>query len=351
MRFDIGLSSLLILVAGSLSVGQEAGKVEASNAVTNGVLEITKTVASSDTTAVFTMPLQCDADGNVYLKSDTDGFPDIHKISPKGERMASFVPTSCSDIKVHLAGEFFVASDGRVYQVAVPPDGMQPFVLVFDDDGTCHSKIKLDTPFPFKPSQLVTFPSGNMLSSGMRWRPQLKSYMFYTALFSSSGTILKDIDFESDATTATHGDSAGSVKETEQEQTHSLSRGAMLLAPDNNAYLMRSGAGATIYAISEGGSVIRSFRVDAGESDVMACGMHLAGNRIAVLFGGSNASRALIKVVDLEGKPLAQYSAPIKNGRSTLSLTFACYSYPPEAFTFLDTTKDEKLVLQTVEPR
>jgi len=351
MPWNRPLAVSLIVSASCFAFAQAGDKTEPQNLVTKGELQITKTVPSSDIAVSFETPLQCDADGNVYLKSDSDGFPAIRKLSPKGERTASFVPSSCSDIKVHLAGNFFVASDGRLYQVAFPPNDPLRYVLVFDDDGTCHSKIKLDTPFSFMPYQLVTFPSGNMMISGARWQAQSKSYVRYTALFSSSGTVLKEVDFQSNPTAPTVEAAAGSVSETEQEQRHSLARGAMLLASDNNAYLMRSGPVATIYAISEGGSVMRRFRVDPGEPGVMADGMHIAGNRIAVLFAGAHGSHALIKVVDLEGKPLAQYEAPTRNGRSTLGAVFACYSYPPEDFTFLTTIEDNKVALRTVEPR
>ncbi len=350
MRIFCWVAIFLISLAGSLSFGQDRREREIQNPVNKGSLQITKTVPSTDVARDFAMPLQCDADGNVYLRSDSDGFPAIHKITPKGERTATFVASSCSDIKVRHTGQSFVAPDGRVYQVAFPVD-QQPYVLIFDDDGTCHSKIKLDTPFSFMPYQLVVFPSrGNMLISGTRWRPQSKQYVPYTALFSSSGTILKDVDLESDpekpkdATGKAHPEDAPA-------ELHSVSGGAMLLAGDNNVYLIRKEAAPTIYAISEGGSVTLSFRVDSGDPNLLADGMQITGNRIAILFGGPNGSRALIKVVDLEGKQLAQYDVPTRNGRITLPLTLACYSYPPEAFTFLSTTKDDKLVLETVEPR
>ncbi len=350
MPLNRPLAVSLIVFTGCFAFAQAGDKTEPQNLVTKGELQITKTVPSSDIAISFVTPLQCDADGNVYSRSDSDGFPSIHKLSPKGELTASFVPSSCSDIKVQRTGEFSVAPDGRVYQLAFAPDYPLRYVLIFDDDGTCHSKIKLDTPFSLMPYQLVTFPSGNMLISGTRWRAQMKRYARYTALFSSSGTILKEVDFESDPTAPTGEAADGSVSETEQEQNHSLARGAMLLAADNNAYLMRSGPVATIYALSEGGSVLRRFRVDSGDSDMVAVGMHIASNRIAVLFESPAASRALIKVVNLEGKQLAQYEAPTRNGRARLGAAFACYSYPPEDFTFLTNAADNKVVLRTIEP-
>jgi hypothetical protein len=340
----------LILSSSCFCFGQTGSKTEVQNHVTTGTLQITKTVPSTDIARDFEMPLQCDAEGNVYLKSDSDGFPAIHKISPKGERTATFVPGSCSDIKVRHTGQSFVAQDGRVYQVAFPADE-PPYVLVFDDDGTCNSKIKLDTPFSFAPYQLVVLPSrGNMLISGTRWRADLQQYVPYTALFSSSGTILKEVDLHSDSEEPQDANGSANTKD-ERAQLHAVSGGAMALAADNNVYLIRKEATPTIYAISEGGAVTRHFHVDSGEAKMVPEGMQIAGNRIAVLFEGPKASRALIKVVDLEGKQLAQYEAPTRNGRTTLGAVFACYSYPPEDFTFLTNVKDDKVVLRTVEPR
>jgi len=336
-----------IIATACFSFGQADHQAELPNSVTKGTLQVAKTVTSNDVAREFTMPLQCDGDGNVYSRSDSDGFPSIHKISLKGENSAAFAPSSCSDIKVQHTGEFFVAQDGHLYQVAFPVED-KPHVLIFNDDGTCHSKIKLDTPFSFIPYQLVVFPSGNMLISGTRWRAQLKQYISYTALFSSSGTVLKDVDLNSDPEKP---QSATGKGDGEGEQGGAISGGAMLLAGDNNAYLIRREATPTIYTVSEGGVVTRHFRVDPGEPDLVTAGMQITGNRIAILFGEPMAHRALIKIVDLEGKGVAQYDVPTRNGRITLPLTLACYTYPPEAFTFLSTAKDDKLALKIVEPR
>ncbi len=341
--------ALSLVLCSSCFCFAQAGKPETQNPVTKGTLQVIKTVPSNDVARDFTMPLQCDADGNVYSKNNSDGFPSIHKISPKGERTASFVANSCSDIKVQHTGVFFVAQDGRVYQLAFPLED-KPHVLVFKDDGTCHSQIKLDTPFSFIPYQLVVFPSGNMLISGTRWRAQLKQYVPYTALFSASGTVLKDVDLDSDPEKP-QGAATKAGVESEAAQRRSVSGGAMLLAADNNVYLIHKEEAPTVYAISEGGAVTRSFRVDPEASGMVAETMQIAGNRIAILFGEPKAHRALIKVVDLEGKPLAQYDAPTQNGRITLPLTLSCYSYPPETFTFLSSTQEDKVVLETVEPR
>src|SRR6185312_13702634 len=114
----------------------------------------------------------------------------------------------------------------------------------------------------------------------------------------------------------------------------------------NNVYMVGREAAPTVYAISEGGAVVRRFRVAPETSDMVAEGMQITGNRMAVLFRELKASRALLKIVDLEGKEVAQYDVPTKNGRLTLPMTLSCYSYAPETFTFLNSTKDDKLVVE-----
>src|ERR1700761_5737649 len=60
--------------------------------------------------------LQCDGDGNLYLESDSAKYPGIRKLNSKGELVAFFKPDTNPDVKVEFAGDFFVTSDGEVYQ-------------------------------------------------------------------------------------------------------------------------------------------------------------------------------------------------------------------------------------------
>jgi hypothetical protein len=126
----------------------------------------------------------------------------------------------------------------------------------------------------------------------------------------------------------------------------------MQLAADNNVYLMKALSPAMIYAISEGGAVVRRFAVDPGDANMVPKAMHVAGNRLALLFHDSRTNRTLLKLVDLAGKEVTDYHEPVdKNGKPHLGLAFACYSTPPDKFTFLTTLEDDKLGLRKAEAR
>jgi hypothetical protein len=186
------------LLAGAVAIGAAQQSEQPTPARPASHLEVTKTIKASEIMRAFETPIECDDAGDIFLKTDIDGFPAIHKISAAGERVATYAANSCPDVKVQIAARFTVMPDGRVYQVIFPPEGQYRYVFVFKDDGTCHSTIRLDTPFSFNPYELVVFPSGNMIISGLRWVPQARGMVPYTGLFSSSGTILKEIDLDVD---------------------------------------------------------------------------------------------------------------------------------------------------------
>jgi hypothetical protein len=300
--------------------------------------------------AGFEMPIVCDSKGNIFLKTEADGASAIHELNPAGERIATFTAGMCPDIKLQIAAQFAVADDGRIYQVAIPSDDSKRAVIVFNADGSCHSKIKLDTPFSFIPYQIATYRSGTMVIAGLRWTGKTMSP--YTALFSSSGTVLKSIELEDDAeleNRAIEGDPKV-VSATNPSGNSAVARGQMELASDGSVYLMRRVSPAVLYAISEGGAVVRRFTVDPGESDLMPSEMHIAGNRIAILFRNVRTNQTLLKVVNLEGKGVASYTEPTENGKPTLGLGFACYSFPPDKFTFLTTFDDNRIGFRIAEP-
>ena len=317
-------------------------------------LKLWKTIESASTEdSVFELPINCDEAGNIYMKSGSDGFSVIHKYNPAGERTTSFAANTCPDVKVQVAGTFFVAPDGRVSQVVFPPNEPQSSILLFEDDGSCHAKIKLDTQFSFQPYQLAEFPSGAMLVSGLLWSPHDKAYLPYLGLFSASGSLLKEVDLndESSLEEPAKGITPVPLHRDNSKPDQSVTKGGMQLAADGKAYLMRSGSPAVVYAISQGGVVVRRFTIDPGDPGLTSREMHAAGNRIAVLFTDSRARRQLVKIVDLNGNPVNEYTHIFGGGQSAMFPTFACYSLPGDKFTFLTTSKDNKLVIESAEPR
>jgi len=347
-----GIALLCVAIAGVAQTSQ-VPKQQASSMAQQ--LEIVKTVSTSSTDYVFEAPILCDDSSNIYLKSREEGVAAIHKFNPAGERVASFVAGTCPDIKVQIAGSFFVAPDGRVSQAVVSPNDPQTSILVFKDDGTCHSRIKLDTSFSFQPYQLAVLPSGAMLISGLRWSARDKAYLPYLGLFSASGTVLKEVDLsdESSLEEPSPGMPALPATSDRSRPDPSVARGDMQLGADGNAYLMRWGSPAEIFAISQGGVVVRRFTIESGDPGLRPVQMHAGGHRIAVLFLDSNPEnrRTLLKVVDLHGNPVAEYTHVLGDAGAALLQTFACYSENPERFSFLHTPKDGKMAIEIAEPR
>jgi hypothetical protein len=123
---------------------------------------------------------------------------------------------------------------------------------------------------------------------------------------------------------------------------------------------MRSTSPAIFYALSAGGEVLRRFTVDPGDISYGPVAMHVSGNRIAVLFREPQTQEKIMKIVDLEGRELATYSADVRypadaegKERKTQALggAFACYTTNPDRFIFLATGADDKLRFRIAEAR
>jgi hypothetical protein len=109
-------------------------------------------------------------------------------------------------------------------------------------------------------------------------------------------------------------------------------------ADDGNVYLMRWTLPTIFYAISPGGKVVRRFVVDPGDEGFAPVAMHIASNRIAVLFFHEQTKEKRMKIVDLEGHEIATYEEARIGGKTKndfLGLAFACYTANPQRFTFL----------------
>jgi hypothetical protein len=300
---------------------------------------------------------ECDATGNFYLPTDS---LTISKFNAKGEQVATIKANSSSDApQVDHVGRFVAAADGEVYQLAFPWSYDRD-VFLYSKDGSYKSKIKLDAGGVWSPSLFVALPSGNFLATGQKWNRTAKEYGPFTGIFSSDGSLLKELQLEDDAyinQQRSWGDSRFTLGpgQVNSSINFAISRGEMKLGDDGNVYLLRWLNPAVIYAISPGGEVVRRFTVDPDAPELTVGGMEIAGNRIAVVFRkgreGENIEQEQIKVVDLEGNKVATYGMPMVDGHVAFGITLACYTQNPEQFTFLDWTKDEKLVLKITEPQ
>ena len=82
--------------------------------------------------------------------------------------------------------------------------------------------------------------------------------------------------------------------------------------------------------------------------------MHIASNRIAVLFFHEPTKEKRMKIVDLEGHEIATYEEARIDGKTKndfLGLAFACYTANPQRFTFLTTGDGDRIEIQAAEGR
>lgn len=302
--------------------------------------------------------LSCDSDGNLYLGSDSPATPGIRKLGPRGELLATFVPTDNPDVKVGGAGSFAVSQNGDLYVVVSHKNEITRYVLVFNSDGTYKNKIKLQRGFAWVPASIGIVANGTLLMTGQEYvkgQPMLP----FAGIFSADGKLLRELSLEDDKVIDEMALSADPrvVSSFNPVSNRAVSWGKMQAARDGNIYVMRWLSPAVFYAVSPAGRVVRRFTIDSGRDDLMPMEMHISGDRIAVLFVQRESHEKLIKVVDLEGQELATYGYDTPNNGVSesnvahLGLAFACYTAKPERFTFLTTTDDHRIQLQLAEGR
>jgi len=329
-----------------------ATKQKPTSASANRGLSIETVKVPSELAQTFAFPLKCDADGSLFFRTSPDGFDAIHKLSPKGERLAVFQPNS-PDVKVDHAEYFSIGPDGDIYQIIIAHE-IKRYVFEYKGDGTVKSEIKLQPGFAFFPSRLAVFPSGDLLVAGLEYDKDRTAAMWpFTGIFSSDGTLRKELTLEDDERIRDMA-ASGDPKVTSPQNpsfNHAVTQGSAEVGQDGNVYLMRRLSPAIVYVISAGGGVVRRFTVDPGQEDFMPVIMHIAGSRMAVLFRQEQTRKEIIKVVDLEGHEIATYDEPVKDGRQALGMAFICYASNPERFTFLTTMEDDKLGLVIAQPQ
>jgi len=326
------------------------------NPVAGHLVRVQTITTPSEVAQVFFPPLRCDSDGNYYFPTEVVGAPVIHKLNPRGQKVASFRPDANPDLKVDLAAWYALdPGTGELYQL-VDPHVLDRYVYVYKSDGTLKSTIKLQTGFPFFPNRLAIFPSGQFLVAGDEYDADRTAAMWpFTGIFAPDGRLLKELELEDDQTLhdmAASGD-ARVVSPTNSQSNLAIDYGLLEMGTDGNAYLVRWGNPAIFYTISAGGQVVRRFTVDAGESGYRPAGFHITGNRIAILFWDRESADEVMKIVDLEGHDIATYEAPkgAYGGDTGLGSSFACYTENPTRFTFLGADDNRRVQFWIAEPR
>ena len=321
-------------------------------------LKIVKKIEANEfATNVSGFP-SCDDDGNIYILSNYGASSAIGKYSEKGERVALFRADSVTDLKLDFGWNFSVSRDGIVRQIIYVQDSGKRWVATFAKDGTYKSKARLDSPFEINASEVVAFLSGDLLATGVRNsnNPDLKGSAF-TGIFSSNGVFLKELTLSDDK--SIHDMWASGDKQVVSSPgaptNTAVERGSLEIGEDGNAYIMRRLSPAIFYVVSPGGALQRRFTVDPGENkrNYVPIRMHASHRRIAILFYEAATRNLLMKIVDLEGNPVATYDDPsvsVGGKPLTLGVSFVCFQGAPERYTFLGVTDQKKLEFVTVEP-
>jgi hypothetical protein len=248
------LIQLFIVALGVSAAAQDRAPSQAASAAPHATQLQVETVKLPDEAArIFAPPLKCDGEGNIYLRLEPIGLPGFRRLGPRGERGTTFQP-AVSGLKVDHASYFSLAPDGDIYQVILAHE-LSRYVFVYKPNAALKSEIKLQPGFGFLPYQVGVFSSGDFLVTGLepdydRDNPVMWPY---EAIFSSSGTVLKELHLEDDD--HIHDMAVGGDKEavppTNRSTNLVVAGGVAETGADGKVYLMRRLTPAVFYAFPQ----------------------------------------------------------------------------------------------------
>ena len=270
-------------------------------------------IAAGDYRNGFALPTTCDDQERLYIKLFEAG-PGMNgplfRLSSTGAVEAKF------DTSGALINRYAARPDGGV--IMIHSDGSGKFIDNFAPDGTRESSVALERPpVPFFPSQLAVFNSGEILLSGLQYRP---GYKAATAIFDPRGRLVKQVVLDGDVVIE---NAIANDTRAQQQNTSAIDTSVAITGDDGLVYLMR--ATCTVYAISSAGEVVHQIVVRAPSGKASAhcglAGIRVAKNRLAVQW------RNAYTVVDATtGEQLATYESGEEAG------PIACFAADPDRF-------------------
>lgn len=312
-----------------------------SNAVQNTPqnLGIVETISPGTSSSALS-PFRCDGDGNLYYRKATaDPQVSVDKYDAKGRLQTSFAIVN-TGIKDVVPYSFFVTKKGEVFQAAGIKGGHDTYVVSYSSDGQVASKTKLDIQ-DFAPYNLAVFPSGEYLIGGYQ-HPHHKGDAEYplTALFDSSGKLVKNIQIKRDSSIT--DDSQPSQPVTGVNLA--VAAGQVGVADDGNAYLLRNTDPALIYGVSAAGELVRTITVKSDLLGALPYSMLVSGNDAAILFSLKDTNETELRIIDLTTGDTKAVLKPV----AQLGRQLACAN-PPD-FTFLS-AKDGQRIIYRAAPQ
>ena len=307
---------------------------------------VTTAVSTTESGMAISLPIRCDADQNLFLRRFNlqevhPGSESVVKFDTKAAIKATFSLMSSPELAGMVSGDYFADADGQLHEIAWMPGKKPIYLLHFDKDGTYKSKTELAK--WFHPAQLVVFPKGQALVSGMEpeTRESADPPNPFTGLFDSDGKLLKTIALEDDERikkSAASGDA--DYVPFPHGPNRAVTMGNIAMGADGNAYLMRRMNPTIIYVISPAGEVVRRLSVDPGNTRMLPQAIHAAKGRLILMY--SVESTLNFMVVDPgTGNIVARYDAS-----PSLGGALACAS--DTQFVFLGNDKNTSRLTITV---
>jgi hypothetical protein len=356
------LTALLALAVASRALGQDTEKSSRKSGQRPGAvirkLSLVESIPFSNPPPVALLTkTKCDPKGNIYLVES--GIPPfllgpgglssipVLKLSIDSKSIVPYSVPTLQGYRGVIRSDFDVSPGGNFYSLLegldADPERKAPpsyFVAKYHDDGSLDSYLKLgDAPERrLQPFRFAMFRDGNVLIAGTALNNGGPLQPF-TAVFDKAGRFIMYAKVpdspepihapgarsrKGGGEAAPAGPDEGEKPESDNDRAVSLSSSSFIVgAPDGNVYLLRSGAGARLYAISPAGQVIRELDVSVPAPALTATNMGMAGdNAIFISFGrvqsgsstgpvSSDSPNNLISVINPQtGKVSAVYRLP-----------------------------------------
>jgi hypothetical protein len=230
-------------------------------------------------------PVRCDGNGNLYFQPGwvIPGHREpVLKYSPEGRHLAVFSLDKVPQFEGGIWYRFNVGLRGEVYFVAARLEAGEPHVAIlkFSSEGVFRSATKLAE--AFRPRAVAVFLSGEFLVSGIQeYRDEggARRERPFTGIFDRGGRLVAEVHPPDDGNldSPTDAENAAGRGPRQTRPADAIELGDALAGEDGNIYLVRRTADPSVFVLSPGGEVVRSFVVRAPEETAQMAGVTTSG--------------------------------------------------------------------------
>jgi hypothetical protein len=269
----------------------------------------------------------CDSKSNLYFYTSSHHDEAIFKFDTSAEKVSAidFLAPELQKFEVY-PWRFTVTSNGHLYVRAALPRGKERglYIVEFDSDGKFKTTTKLQGFFGVV--HVGVFPTGEFLIVGHNTVDKNLRKGYFTAIFNSSGQLLRYVDMQTDARTeelTQSGDPNYANSSTPVPLDRTFELGHTRSLDDGNVYFLRRTSPATIYAINSGGEVVRTLTVDGGSNMFPSDFEYSNGYFLIAMHDPDKPAAGIFKIVAaVTGEEFAAIQV------DNIGLAFTCYEAP-----------------------